>query len=107
MLFVPGHDSSGPVHVVCRPRGVQLPDFTGARREPTRPVQFRGEHFAQQFDATTLFYDALALGHDKAVLLAPPFFNLADDIAATTFTSDGAACQAQIKSYDRHAQIWL
>jgi hypothetical protein len=109
MLFVPVHDRSSaePRHLVCRARDVQLPDFSEARREPTRPQQFRDDKFASQFDATTLLYDALDLGNGEAVLLAPPFFNLADAIAATTFTSDGAVCQAQIKTYDRHAQIWL
>jgi hypothetical protein len=109
MLFVPGHHGSDsmPRHIVCRARDVQLTDVTDIRREPTRPVQFRDANFAQQFDATTLFYDALDLGHGEAVLLAPPFFNLADDLASTTFSSDGAACGARIKTYDRHAQIWL
>jgi hypothetical protein len=107
MLFVLGHDRSALVHAVCRTRDVQLPDFTDARREPRRPLQFRGETFAQQFDATTLIYDALDLDHGEAVLLAPPFFNLADKIAGTTFTSDGAVCRADIKTYDRHAQIRL
>jgi hypothetical protein len=107
MLFMLGHDRSALVHAMCRTRDVQLPDFTDARREPTRPPQFRGEDFAQQFDATTLFYDALDLGDGEAVLLAPPFFNLANKIAATTFTSAGAICPARIKTCDRHAQIWL
>jgi len=102
-----GHDRSALVHAVCRARDLQLPDFTDARREPTRPPRFRGKDFAQQFDATTLVYDALDLGHGEAVLLAPPFLNLADKIAATTFTSDGEICQTDIKAYDRHAQIWL
>jgi len=102
-----GHDRFALVHAVCRTRHLQLPDFTDARRVPTRPLRFRGKAFAQQFDATTLFYDALDLGRGEAVLLAPPFFNLADKIAGTTFTSDGEICQADIKTYDRHAQIWL
>jgi hypothetical protein len=109
MLFVPMRDGSGAMsrHLICRPRDVQLPDFTDIRREPTRPAQFRDETFAQQFDATTLFFDALDLGDGEAVLLAPPFFNLASDLAATTFTSGGAVCQARIKNFDRHAQFWL
>lgn len=109
MLFVPGHHGSEsmPRHTVCRTRDVQLPDVTDIRREPTRPLQFRDANFARQFDATTLLYDALDLGCGEAVLLAPPFFNLADDLAGTVFSSDGAACRATIKTYDRHAQIWL
>jgi hypothetical protein len=107
MLFMLGHDRSALVHAVCRTGDVQLPDFTDARREPPRALPFRGKGFAQHFDATTLLYDALDLGHGEAVLLAPPFFNLAGKIAGTTFTSDGEICRADIKTYDRHAQIWL
>jgi hypothetical protein len=107
MLFMLGHDRSALIHAVCRTRDLQLADFTDARREPARPPRLRGEDFAQQFDATTLVYDALDLGHGEAVLLAPPFCNLADKIAATTFASDGEICRADIRTYDRHAQIWL
>ncbi len=102
-----GHDRSALVHAVCRTRELQLPDFTDARREPMRAPRPHGMDFAQQFDATTLLYDALDLGDGEAVLLAPPLFNLADEIAATTFTGDGEICRADIKTYDRHAQIWL
>ena len=28
-------------------------------------------------------------------------------IKATNFTSDGGLCQAEIRNYDRHAQVWL
>ena len=107
MLFVLEPGKSDLVHTVCRTQDVQLPDFTDARREPTRPVQFRGQDFARQFDATTLFYDALDLGDGEAVVLAPPFFNLAGDLASTAFSSGGTACRAAIKTHDRHAQIWL
>ena len=109
MLFVPRDNSIGPdrQHVVCRTNDLLLPDFTDSRRAPTRPPQFRGENFDLQFDATTLFYDAVDLGDGEAVLLAPPFFNLADKLSATIFAADGGPCRATIRNCDRHAQVWL
>jgi hypothetical protein len=109
MLFVPTDRPVTPdrQHIICRTSDVQLPDFTLARREPTRPPQFRGENFDREFDATTLLYDAVDLGNGEAVLLAPPFLNLESQLAATTFFSDGKPCRAEIKNLDRHAQIWL
>src|ERR1700744_5705678 len=108
MLYVP--KNSGGVsdqHLICRTNDVRLPDFTDTRREPTRPPEFRGENFDRQFDATTLFYDAVSLGKGEAVLLAPPFFNLGDNLATTHFFADGRPCRAESRNYDRHAQIWL
>src|SRR5581483_9287704 len=109
MLFVPKNSGgiSDQRHIVCRTRDVLLPDLTTARRKPTRPVEFRRDNFDEQFDATTLFYDAVDLGNGEAVLLAPPFFNLAGDIAATTFRGPGGPCAAEIRNHDRHVQVWL
>jgi hypothetical protein len=109
MLYVPKNSGgvSDQQHLICRTNDVLLPDFTDTRREPTRPPEFRGENFDRQFDATTLFYDAVSLGKGEAVLLAPPFFNLADSLATTHFFADGRPCRAEIRNYDRHAQIWL
>ena len=109
MLFVPKDSGVVPErqHIICRTRDVLLSNLTTARREPTRAVEFRKDNFDQQFDATTLFYDAVDLGNGEAVLLAPPFFNLAGDVAATTFQSGGRRCPAEIRNYDRHVQIWL
>jgi hypothetical protein len=109
MLFVPKKSSvaSDRHDLVCRTNDVLLPDFTDVRREPTRPPEFRGENFDRQFDATTLFYDAVSLGNGEAVLLAPPLFNLAEQLSATHFFSAGRPCRAEIKNYDRHVQIRL
>lgn len=108
MLHVPrtAHISDGP-HVVRTAKPVLLPDFTDARREPTRPVEFRGANFDRQFDSTTLLYDAVDVGGAEVVLLAPPFFNLAGRMAATRFVSDGARCDSRIRTHDRHTQVWL
>jgi hypothetical protein len=109
MLFVPGNSSAARErhHTVCRTNPVLLPDFTAARREPTRPPEFRGESFASQFDDTTLFYDAVDIGNSEVALFAPPFFNLAPKLAATRFNAAAAPCEVEIRSYDRHAQVWL
>jgi hypothetical protein len=109
MLSIPestrlAHDRQ---HLVCRTNDVVLSDFTDARREPTRPQQFRGENFDRQFDSTTLFYDAVDAGNSDVVLLAPPFFNLAGDLSATNFLQGSEPCPAQIRHLDRHAQVWL
>src|SRR5260370_41544197 len=109
MLSIPestrlAHDRQ---HIVCRTNDVVLSDFTDARRDPTRPPKFRDENFDRQFDATTLFYDAVGVGDSRIVLLAPPFFNLAGRVAATSFFQTSALCPAEIRRFDRHAQIWL
>jgi hypothetical protein len=109
MLSIPestrlAHDRQ---HIVCRTNDVVLSDFTQARREPTRPQKFRGENFDRQFDGTTLFYDAVDVGDSRIVLLAPPFFNLASYLTATSFFQGSARCPAEIRHLDRHAQVWL
>ena len=109
MLFVSqnadlAHDRR---HIVCRTNDVLLSDFTDARREPTRPVKFRGENFDRQFDSTTLFYDAVDIGNQQVVLFAPPFFNLADSLSRTAFFRGSERCATGIRNFDRHAQVRL
>jgi hypothetical protein len=94
-------------HVICRTSDVLLSDFTDLRREPTRPLQFRGENFEREFDSTTLFYDAVDAGDSRIVLLAPPFLNIAGSLSATGFFQGSERCPAQIRHLDRHAQIWI
>jgi hypothetical protein len=94
-------------HVICRTNAVLLSDFTEARREPTRPAEFRGDNFEREFDSTTLFYDAVDIGGQRTVLFAPPFFNLAGSLSATDFFQGPERCPAQIRKLDRHAQLWL
>jgi hypothetical protein len=98
------HDSR---HVVCRTNPVSLSDFTGLRRQPTRPVQFRGEHFDRDFDNNTLIYDAVQVSRSQVALFAPPFFNLARDIAATSFSTGSEKYSPRARHLDRHAQLWL
>jgi hypothetical protein len=109
MLLAPRNTDAvpGQRHVVCRTNDVILSGFTEARREPTRPAEFRGEKFEREFDATTLFYDAVDIGDARIALFAPPFFNLAGGVAATDFSRGAARCEARIRQLDRHAQVWL
>ena len=101
------HTPLGNRHIVCRTLSVSLPDFTNARREATRPPKFRGENFDRDFDSTTLFYDAVDIGNQQAVLFAPPFFNLADSLSRTTFFHGSERCATRIRNFDRHAQVRL
>jgi hypothetical protein len=94
-------------HIVCRTSAVSLSDFTGARREATRPLQFRGESFERDFDSTTLFYDAARVGDSGVALFAPPFLNLSSAVAATSFSCAGRRYAARARRLDRHAQLWL
>jgi hypothetical protein len=94
-------------HIVCRTNHVVLSDFSDARREPTRPVEFRPENFQRQFDSTTLFYDAVDVGDQQVVLFAPPFFNLTEALSKTCFFQGSERREPEIRHFDRHAQIWL
>ena len=76
-------------HLVCRTNSVSLSEFTDKRREATRPLAFRGENFERDFDSTTLFYDAVQVSKSTVALFAPPFFNLARDVAPTTSLAAG------------------
>jgi hypothetical protein len=108
MLFVPKNNlAAGRHHIVRRASAVSLADFSAARREATRPLAFRGPDFDRQFDDTTLVYEAVEIGGAQTVLFAPPLFNLADEIARTEFHQGSRRLNAEIRPFDRHAQIWL
>ena len=85
-------------HVICRTNSVSLSDFTDKRREATRPLAFRGENFERDFDSNTLFYDAVQVSKSAVALFAPPFFNLARDVATTNFISGAGTCKATDKT---------
>lgn len=94
-------------HLICRPNPVSLSDFTDARREATRPLAFRGETFDRDFDSNTLIYDAVQVSPSTVALFAPPFFNLARDVATMGFVSGATTRKARTRHLDRHAQLWL
>ena len=95
---------------ILSPDPVLLPLFTSLRRQPTRPVPLRDERFDEQFDATTLFFDAFRYEHSgRIVLLGPPLFNLAPAFAAMEAVAlpSRTRCPFTIRQLDRHMQIWL
>lgn len=97
----------GNRHIVCRTNSVSLADFTEARREATRPPKFRGENFDRDFDSTTLFYDAVQVNDSQVAVFAPPFLNLREGVASTTFSHENERFWEQTKHLDRHAQLWI
>jgi hypothetical protein len=89
------------------PSPVMLPDFSAARREPTRPPAHRGPDFDAKFDAETLFYDAFHGTDGRIVLLGPPFLNLKAQIEAMSLTAEpsGKPCRFEVHEMDRHGQV--
>ncbi|MEA2484281.1 MAG: hypothetical protein QOC55_2228 [Thermoleophilaceae bacterium] len=95
---------------ILSPEPILLPQFTRRRREPTRPPALRDASFEEQFDATTLFFDAFR--HEKSnriVLLGPPLFNLAPAFKAIRVFAlpSNTPCPFEVRHLDRHMQIWL
>jgi hypothetical protein len=99
--------AGGGRHVVCRTNSVSLSDFTDMRREAARAPECRGANFDREFDSNTLFYDAVRVGDSRVALFAPPFFNLAEAIAAATFSDGSSRYSPRTRFLDRHAQLWL
>jgi hypothetical protein len=92
------------------PDPILLPHFTRLRREPTRPLPLRDEKFDQQFDATTLFFDAFRCEDSgRIVLPGPPLFNLAPAFAAMRVTAlpSRTHCAFELRQLDRHMQLWV
>lgn len=80
------------------------------RREPVRPLEYRGDRFAEQYDSSTLFYDAIySTDGGKVILVAPPFNNLADHVEQFVVVAhpSGQQCNFDVKHLDRHAQLWI
>jgi hypothetical protein len=92
---------------ILRPVPTLLPDFTAARRSPTRPAAHRDADFDAKFDAETLFYDAFRGVRGQIILAGPPLLNLKADLERMTLTAhpSGAACRFEIREMDRHAQV--
>lgn len=79
-------------------------------REPVRPPGYRGDGFAEKYDSSTLFFDAVySSDGGKIILLGPPFNNLADHVGEFVFIAHPSAqqCNFDVKHLDRHAQIWI
>ena len=100
--------SESPPRVsIVTTKPVMLPDFTAARRLPTRPEQHRDADFDAKYDAETLFYDAFFDGPRRVVLVGPPFLNLKADIERMTLAArpSGTACRFRVRELDRHGQV--
>jgi hypothetical protein len=93
---------------ICNPAPVVLSDFASMRREPRRPPPLREPGFDDEFDDTTLFYDAFrALNTEKVLLMAPPFFNLAAAVKSARITAAPShrSCRFHMKALDLCARI--
>jgi len=93
----------------CTP--LVLPPDSGISREITRPIQFRGEDFAEEFDASTLFYDVIAFSNspgNNLIFVGPPLLNLSP--AFFRGRIDGQPLESAISGYyarDRCCDIWI
>jgi hypothetical protein len=95
---------------ILSPDPVLLPQFSRFRRESTRPAALREEKFEEQFDATTLFFDAVrSEDSDRIILLGPPLFNLAPAFANMRIVAlpSRVGCSFELRHLDRHMQVWL
>ncbi|WP_147681218.1 hypothetical protein [Actinomyces ruminicola] len=60
---------------LVRPVGASLPEAGSLRREPPRPVEKRDPTYADNYDDSTVFYDAILSGR-TITLVGPPLLNL-------------------------------
>lgn len=94
---------------LIEPSAVQLSQFTRIRREPTRPVEFRGDDFARSFDDDTLFFDCFHVDEDRIALVGPSFFNLKpalEDMMVTALPA-GHKCAFSIDELERHGRVMV
>ena len=88
-----------------------LPADSPERRQITRPVEYRQPGFADEFDATTVFYDVIARGPwplGRLVLVGPPLRNFTQAIMAGRI--NGRPIRTLLSRYferDRCCDIWL
>lgn len=95
---------------LVKPSPIVLSPSVGLLREPTRPVDLRGANFVEEFDFTTLFFDAFFTDRPGSVLLVgPPFANLSSNLETAIFTANpsGLRCSFRTRMMDRHSQMWL
>jgi hypothetical protein len=98
-----------PGVLVCA--SMTLPADSLERRQITRPVEYRQPGFDDEFDATTVFYDVIALGPwplGRLVLIAPPLRNFTEAIMAGRI--NGRPVRTLLSRYferDRCCDIWL
>jgi hypothetical protein len=102
------HPRADRVNGVVAPAPITLSDFTTARREPTRPPELREPGFEQEFDDTTLFYDAFhAPDSGQVLVIAPPFLNLFGALRSMRVMAvpSGRLCKFRIERLDRCMRV--
>lgn len=86
----------------------QIPEESGVRRLPPRPIELRDATYDEKFDATTLFFDAFRVGETRIALIGPPLLNLESLVLSARFTAypAGVAISIRYKKLDRNMQLW-
>lgn len=79
---------------------------SGLLRQPRVPGAKRAEGYLGQFDATTLWLDAVWTG-DRVILVCPRLNNLEPLVKRARFALDGRAVRPRFRRYDRHTLILL
>lgn len=88
-----------------------LPAGADIKRESVRPVAFREPAHEQEFDSSTLLYDAFVLRHERGshlVFIGPPFFNLFPLFCSSKIC--GRPMASTISNYyqrDRCSEVWI
>ncbi len=91
------------------PSPVVLDVSKGICREPVRPAEFQVNKFTQEFDYSTLFFDAFFDDEGANVIfIGPSFFNLLPYVSNMTITAFPSRnkCPFRIKNMDRLSQVW-
>lgn len=94
--------------MTIRIAATQIPEQSGIRRLPPRPLELRDPSYDEKFDATTLFFDSFRVGDARVVLIGPPLLNLEPTVLSAQFTAHptGATVTMRYKKLDRNMQLW-
>jgi len=82
----------------------------GLKRIPRRPPELQGDHFSEQFDYTTLFYDVCQVGN-SVYLSGPPTYDIFRAESAVRWRigdgSDWRNVQPALKDVNKCQQSWI
>jgi len=86
-----------------------LPQTADIRRAHVVPGSYRLDGYDADYDFHTLAYDVIWMPREKALLfICPKLLNLSRIFKEGTVSSDGTALpRPRIKSYRRHAEVWV
>lgn len=78
-------------------------------RHPPRPYELRQDGYERFFDYKTVFYDAVRVSGDTAVLIGPPLLNLKAylDRGRVLDADSGHNCTTCYKELNRYAETWV